>query len=177
MLEKVVVACSGSIAIYTTPNLIMVLRRAYGSQINVVMSAAASKFITSFGLGALCGGDVLSAGEDSIDEARLKRALEGAAALVIAPASANLIANLRMGDSEQLICRAAMMFEGPVVVAPAMNGRMWENPATQRNIAILADQGMSFVGPSLGIEIATYEPSVTALASVDDIVKKIIEVA
>lgn len=174
MLRKVIIACTGSVAVFSIPNLIIALRRAFDAQIIPMMSPSAAKFITPFGLSIVAGSDVIASG---IDVNSLKQRLNGANVFLIAPATANTIAGLASGRSASLIDRTFAIFEGPVVVAPAMNGNMWHHPATQRNIHTLREMDVNLVMPGDGIEITDLRRSVSALASIDQIIAKLIEVS
>ena len=89
--------------------------------------------------------------------------LERADALVVAPLTANTLAKLALGLADNVLTEAALAHRGPVVVAPAMNTRMWEHPATQANLALLRERGAVVVGPSEG-ELAEGEVGVGRMA-------------
>lgn len=176
MLKKVVIGCSGSVAVFTIPSLILLLRRSYDCEIVVLMSETASRFVALSGLMALAGEPVLQ-DDPWLPDDVLHQRMRGANALLVAPATANTISKMATGLCADLLPRSAMLFDGPIVIAPAMNERMWQHPATQANVRRLTARGMAFVGPGPGIEVATFEASSSSLASLDEIVNKVIEVA
>jgi phosphopantothenoylcysteine decarboxylase/phosphopantothenate--cysteine ligase len=177
MLKKVVIACAGSVAVFAIPNLIIVLRRSYGTRIATLMSQSATSFITPFGLSAVAGARTLSPEDEPLSDAELGAHVCDANVFLVAPASANMIAQLASGLGSTLVSRAVLMFDGPIIVAPAMNAQMWAHPSTRSNMAKLEEMGVAVAGPGDGLEIANFEASATALAPIDTLVAKMIEVA
>lgn len=177
MLKKVVLASTGSVAIFAVPNLILTLRRAFATEIILLMSLAATRFVTPYGLSTISGGAVVSPDDEPVSDDALQKLMFRANVLAIVPATANSIADLVAGTGVSLPVRSAMLFSGPVVVAPAMNEKMWKNPSTTRNLQRLHELRINVVGPSKGIEVNDLGDSATSLASVDEIISKLIEVA
>jgi phosphopantothenoylcysteine decarboxylase / phosphopantothenate---cysteine ligase len=175
MLKKIVIACTGSIAVLEIPRLIILLRKAYDCQVHVVLSQGACKFITPFAMSVVAGTPAISADHPS-DESLLALCSE-AQVLLVAPATADFIARLSIGDACSAVVRLAMLHSGPVIVAPAMNTQMWLHPATRRSVDVLVSRGTRFVWPGLGIEIATFERSTSALAGTDELIQGLLEAA
>jgi phosphopantothenoylcysteine decarboxylase/phosphopantothenate--cysteine ligase len=148
---KVLLGVSGGIAAYKTAELIRGLR-AEGAEVRVVMTRAAQAFVTPLSLQALSGHPVrhtlldpgAEAGMDHIELARW------ADLLLVAPASADLLARLAVGLADDLLTTVALATAAPVSLAPAMNHRMWLHPATQENVARLRGRGVRFLGPTEG---------------------------
>jgi phosphopantothenoylcysteine decarboxylase/phosphopantothenate--cysteine ligase len=148
---KVLLGVSGGIAAYKAAELIRRLR-AEGAEVRVVMTAAAHAFITPLTLQALSGNPVRGAlldpaAEAGMDHIELAR---WADLVVVAPASADLMARLAAGLADDLLATLALATEAPLVLAPAMNQRMWLHPATQANAARLAERGARLLGPAEG---------------------------
>jgi phosphopantothenoylcysteine decarboxylase/phosphopantothenate--cysteine ligase len=115
------------------------------------MTRAARKFIGAATFGALTGRPVIS---DAFDRhyplgAHIELA-EKAALLCVAPASADLIAKAANGLADDLLTTLLLSFDGPIIVAPAMNAAMWEKPSVQRNIETLKSDGYHIIGPQEG---------------------------
>jgi phosphopantothenoylcysteine decarboxylase/phosphopantothenoylcysteine decarboxylase/phosphopantothenate--cysteine ligase len=91
--------------------------------------------------------------------------------LIIAPATANIIAELALGLAGNAICEIALATLAPVLIAPAMNGKMWQHAATRHNVELLTTRGVEFIGPEAGLLACGYE-GLGRLWSVDDIVER-----
>lgn len=149
--HKVLLGVSGGIAAYKAAEVIRRLRSG-GAEVRVVMTRAAHAFITPLTLQALSGNPVRSelldptaeAGMDHIELARW------ADSILVAPASADLIARLAVGLGDDLLTTLALATEAPLVLAPAMNQGMWRHPATQANVARLRERGVRLLGPAEG---------------------------
>ncbi|HEY7086250.1 MAG TPA: bifunctional phosphopantothenoylcysteine decarboxylase/phosphopantothenate--cysteine ligase CoaBC [Hyphomicrobiaceae bacterium] len=148
---RLLLIIGGGIAAYKCLELIRRLRERQVA-VRAVMTKAAQEFITPLAAGALTGERVgtelfdLDA-EHDIGHIRLARE---AALIVVAPATADLLAKMAGGHADDLASCVLMATDKPVLVAPAMNPRMWLNPATQRNVALLHADGVHFVGPEVG---------------------------
>ncbi len=116
------------------------------------MTRAAKEFVTPLSLGALTGDTVYDDLFDLTDEAEMGHIQLSRAAdlLVVAPATANLLARMASGIADELATTLLLATDKPVLVAPAMNVRMWQHPATRRNASQLARDGVLFVGPNEG---------------------------
>jgi phosphopantothenoylcysteine decarboxylase/phosphopantothenate--cysteine ligase len=148
--RRVVLGVTGSIAAYKAAELCSKLRQA-GAAVEVVMTAAATRFITPLTFQSLSGAavvdDMFAAAEPEAHVEVARRA----DLLVIAPATADCLANLAHGAAPDMVALTALAMGGkPVVLAPAMDAAMWEHPATQANAALLRERGAVFVGPEVG---------------------------
>jgi len=149
--RRVLLVVSGGIAAYKTLELIRRLRERT-VEVRCVLTAGGAQFVTPLSLAALSGNPVHSALFSLTEEAEmghieLSRAAE---LIVIAPASADLLAKMAQGRADDLATTVLLATDKPVLAAPAMNVRMWEHPATQSNIKTLADRGVRTVGPNEG---------------------------
>jgi phosphopantothenoylcysteine decarboxylase/phosphopantothenate--cysteine ligase len=157
--RRIVLGIAGGIAAYKGAELCRLLVKA-GAQVRVVMTEAATRFITPLTLQALSGGPVATDLFDATAEASGigHIALADEAELVIvAPATADLIARLAAGMANDMLTAAVLATRAPVLLAPAMNVNMWENPLVQANLARL-------VGPTGGGRITTVGPDRGELA-------------
>ena len=149
--RRVLLGVTGGIAAYKAAELVRLLRGA-GAEVQVVMTAAAERFITPLTLQALSGRPVRRALFDPEQEAALGHIelARWAEAVLVAPASADFLARLRMGRADDLLATVCLATTAPLAVAPAMNRQMWAAAATAENAACLQGRGVSFFGPDEG---------------------------
>ncbi|SER81738.1 bifunctional phosphopantothenoylcysteine decarboxylase/phosphopantothenate--cysteine ligase CoaBC [Rhizobium sp. NFR03] len=149
--KRILLIISGGIAAYKSLDLIRRLRER-GASVRPVMTAGAQAFITPLAVGALAADKVfteLFSREDEQDVGHIRLARECDLVLV-APATANIMAKMAQGLTDDLASTILLATDRPVLLAPAMNPKMWSHPATRRNRATLAGDGIGFVGPGLG---------------------------
>jgi phosphopantothenoylcysteine decarboxylase/phosphopantothenate--cysteine ligase len=150
--KRVLLGITGGIAAYKAAELARLLVR-QGMEVQVVMTEAACHFIAPVTLQALTGRPVLVNQWDAADNGMAHIAAGRAAdAIVIAPATADFIAKLALGLADDLLSALCLARDCPLLLAPAMNKQMWGNAATQRNIAQLARDGVTLLGPVSGVQ-------------------------
>jgi phosphopantothenoylcysteine decarboxylase/phosphopantothenate--cysteine ligase len=149
--KRVLLIIGGGIAAYKALDLIRRLRDR-GVSVTPVMTRAAGEFVTPLSVSALAGSKVHSDLFDLTDEAEMGHIQLSRVAdlIVVAPATADLLAKLAQGRADDLASTLLLATDTRVMVAPAMNVRMWTHPATQRNLAQLRADGVLFVGPNEG---------------------------
>jgi phosphopantothenoylcysteine decarboxylase/phosphopantothenate--cysteine ligase len=152
--RRIVLGLSGGIACYKSAELVRLLTR-HGAEVRVVMTPAAESFITAVTMQALSGHAVVTSQWDTREPNNMPHINLGrwAEAIVIAPASADVMAQLAQGRSDELLsllCLARPRETCALLVAPAMNREMWSHPATQRNVAQLRLDGTRLLGPDSG---------------------------
>ncbi|RWO03714.1 MAG: bifunctional phosphopantothenoylcysteine decarboxylase/phosphopantothenate--cysteine ligase CoaBC [Mesorhizobium sp.] len=149
--KRILLIIGGGIAAYKALDLIRRLRER-GAAVRVVMTAAAQEFVTTLSAGALSADHVFTDLFDSIDEHDVGHICLSREAdlVVVAPATADLMAKLANGHASDLASTVLIATEKPVLMAPAMNPKMWSHPATRRNRATLQNDGVAFVGPAKG---------------------------
>ena len=150
-LARVLLIIGGGIAAYKCLDLIRRLRER-GIAVRAVMTKAAQEFVTPLSVGALTGDRVFTELFDLNDEREIGhiRLSREADLIVVAPATADLLAKMAGGHANDLASCVLMATDKPVLVAPAMNPRMWLHPATRRNVALLQADGIQFIGPNTG---------------------------
>jgi len=153
-----VLGVTGSIAAYRAAELASALTKE-GIEVDVVLTDGALRFITPLTFAALTRREVYTRDNDDLRDGQPTHiSLADRADLVlIAPATAHLIAQLAHGLAPDLLTSLLLATAAPVVVAPAMNGKMWHHPATQDNVALLRKRGVSFIGPEAGLLACGYE--------------------
>ena len=151
--KRVLLGVTGGIAAYKSAELIRCLQ-GEGVEVRVVMTPAATEFITPLTLQALSGNPVSlelldTAAEAAMGHIELAR---WADLILIAPASADFIARLCHGEGNDLLSTVCLASHSPIAVAPAMNKHMWENAATQKNLQQLREQAVHIFGPAAGYQ-------------------------
>ncbi|MBC7984111.1 MAG: bifunctional phosphopantothenoylcysteine decarboxylase/phosphopantothenate--cysteine ligase CoaBC, partial [Candidatus Obscuribacterales bacterium] len=149
--RKVLLGITGGIAAYKTPDLVRRLTER-GAQVQVVMTAGATQFVTPLTLQAVSGRAVRTELWDSAAEAAMGHIelARWADEVLIAPASADFLARLAHGYADDLLSTLCLATVAPITVAPAMNHVMWANAATQANVRILEERGIRILGPAVG---------------------------
>jgi len=170
--QRILLIIGGGIAAYKCLDLIRRMREA-GASVRAVMTRAANEFVTPLSVGALTGERVFADLFDLNDEHEIGhiRLSRDADLLIVAPATADLLAKMAGGHADDLASTVLMATDKPVLVAPAMNPRMWLHPATQRNVAQLAADGIRFVGPNTGEMAERNEAGPGRLAEVPEIIE------
>lgn len=147
--RRIVVGVSGSISAYKATFIIRQLR-AVGHEVKVVASAAALKFIGESTLAALSGAPVASQLFSDAGAVEHVAIAEWAQLLLIAPASADLIAKLAVGRADDMLTTTALTTTAPIAISPAMHTQMWQHPATVANVEILRSRGVKVIEPASG---------------------------
>jgi phosphopantothenoylcysteine decarboxylase/phosphopantothenate--cysteine ligase len=176
---KITVGVTGGIAAYKAAELVRELQRK-ALDVHVVMTEGAQRFIQPLTFAALTGHRVITSlwndgeisGGSPIEHIDLAQTTK---ALVVAPATADTLAKFAQGRADDFLSTLYLATTAPVVLAPAMNVRMWEHPATQANLALLADRGALIVPPSSG-ELACGMVGAGRLAEQDAIVQAVLSV-
>lgn len=148
--QKIVLAVTGSIAAYKSCELLRLLIKR-GAEVSVIMTEAAQRFVTPLSFQAL-GAKRVYTGDWQQDNCAIPHieATKEASLLLVAPATANILAKAAQGLADDLLSAAILAARCPVAYAPAMNTFMWHNQATQRNLTQLTQDGAIFLGPTSG---------------------------
>jgi len=174
--KTVVLGVTGSIAAYKAAYLASQLTQA-GTDVEVIMTEAATKFITPITFRSITGRPVVTemfdlASEYSVEHVALA---EAADVVVIAPATANIIAKLAAGIADDMLCCTVLATKAPVIIAPAMNVNMYENPITRDNLAKLQARDFAIVGPAHG-RLASGKMGLGRLVDIDEVLGTICQV-
>lgn len=170
--RNIVLGITGSISAYKAADLASEMTKA-GHVVNCVLTSNAAHFVSPLVLGTLTRRHVTRDLNDEEPGRPGHIALADDADLVlVAPATANLIANHAQGLAPDALTSLLLATRAPVLIAPAMNGRMWEHPATQANVALLQSRGVHFVGPASGMLACGYE-GVGRLSPVEEILARV----
>ena len=172
--RRIVLIIGGGIAAYKCLELIRRLGERDIS-IRVVMTKAAQQFVTPLSVGALSNDHVFLDLFDLNDEREIGhiRLSREADLIVVAPATADILAKMAGGHADDLATAVLLASNKPVLAVPAMNPQMWRHPATQRNVALLKSEGVNFLGPKIGEMAETNEAGVGRMAEPTEITNKI----
>ncbi|MGD0653778.1 MAG: flavoprotein [Thermoguttaceae bacterium] len=146
--RELLIGVSGGIAAFKTAALVSRLVQA-GAGVTVIMTRSATKLVTPKTFQALTGRSVFTRVFGSGPHLHIELA-QKAELLCIAPATANIIAKAALGLADDLLSTVLLAFDGPVLMAPAMNTLMWQKPAVQRNVAQLRSDGATLIDPESG---------------------------
>lgn len=149
--KRILLILTGGIAAYKGLDLIRRLRER-GAHVTPVLTRAAEQFVTPLSVAALAGQKVYRDLFDLTDEAEMGhiQLSRSADLILVAPATADIMAKMAQGRADDLPSTLLLATDTPVMIAPAMNVRMWDHPATQRNLAQLRTDGVTVVGPNEG---------------------------
>ncbi|MCP4359333.1 MAG: bifunctional 4'-phosphopantothenoylcysteine decarboxylase/phosphopantothenoylcysteine synthetase, partial [Chloroflexi bacterium] len=147
--KQILLGVTGSVACYKAVDLASKLTQA-GAQVDVILTAAAQKFVTPLTFRSVTGRPVYTDMWTLADHVQHVGLGETAELLLIAPATAHTIGKLAGGLADNLLTLTALAARCPILIAPAMDGGMYTHPATQANIALLRERGVSLVGPVAG---------------------------
>src|SRR5204863_2053936 len=167
--KTIVLGVTGSIAAYKSAELASLLLK-QGHDVFVVMTQDATEFITPLTLQTLSKNPVTTSFYDEKENWRPGHIelADRANLLLIAPATANIIAEVAHGLAGHPLAAVALATRAPILIAPAMNGKMWEHPATQENVQTLKARAVEFIGPEEGMLACGYE-GIGRLWKVNDI--------
>ena len=171
--KKILLIITGGIAAYKSLELIRKLKE-QNFKVIPVMTKAAENFVTPMSVSALAQEKVHNKLFDLTDEAEMGHIelSRSADLIVVVPASADFIAKTATGQANDLASTLILATDTNILMAPAMNVRMWENPTTQKNIKLLHEIGIKFAGPNEG-DMACGEFGFGRMAEVDEILKEI----
>jgi len=171
--KRILLIITGSIAAVKSIDLIRMLKEK-AMDVTCVLTASGAEFVTPLSLASLSGNKVygeLFSLEDENEMGHIRLSRENDL-IVVAPASANMLAKLCHGLADDLASTILLATDKPVMVAPAMNVKMWEHPATQRNVRQLKEDGINFIGPANG-SLACGEEGFGRMAEPEDIVLEV----
>ncbi|MCL5975198.1 MAG: bifunctional phosphopantothenoylcysteine decarboxylase/phosphopantothenate--cysteine ligase CoaBC [Gammaproteobacteria bacterium] len=172
--KRILLGITGSIAAYKAADLVRRLKE-QGAEVRVMMSRGATQFITPLTMQTVSGNPVSLNFFDADEEAAMGhiKLARWADWILIAPATADCLAKLAHGLADDLISTVCLASEAPLMVAPAMNNKMWSHSATQQNCQILKQRGVEFIGPESGDQ-ACGEQGEGRLMAVDTMLKHLL---
>jgi phosphopantothenoylcysteine decarboxylase/phosphopantothenate--cysteine ligase len=172
-MSRIILGITGSIAAYKAADLASQLTKA-GHEVTCVLTKSALEFVTPLTLSTLSKHPVITdlfAEKEGWQPGHIQLADE-ADLLLIAPATANILASMAHGFANDALTAIALATRAPILIAPAMNGKMWQHPATLKNVGTLRSYGAQFVEPAEGMLACGYE-GVGRLAEVETILQAV----
>ena len=171
--KRIVLGVTGSIACYKSIDLASKLTQA-GAEVDVILTRSAQEFISALTFRSLTHRRVITdlfdeESEDPVEHIALAKKAD---ILVVAPATANVLAKMKYGFADDALTATILATNSPILVAPAMESNMWQNDATQENIATLIKRGIKFIGPAEG-HLASGGSGYGRLESIDTIINGI----
>ena len=168
--KNILLAITGGIAAYKTPDLVRALKKD-GADVTCVLSQSGAKFVSELALQSVSANRVYTdlfslSAEHEMGHISLARACD---LVIVAPATAATMAKMAQGIADNLVTTLLLATTKPILLAPAMNWAMWENPATQENVKTLSGRGAHMIGPVVG-ELACGEEGMGRMADIEDIV-------
>jgi phosphopantothenoylcysteine decarboxylase len=172
IMKHILLGITGSIAAYKAADIASQLVKS-GCKVTCIMTREAQEFITPLTLQTLSKQAVVTSLFDEKESWRPGHIAlaDEADLLLIAPATANVLASMAHGFANDALTAIALATRAPILIAPAMNGKMWLHPATQQNVQTLETRGCHFIGPDEGMLACGYE-GVGRLLPVEEIVKE-----
>ena len=145
---KIILGITGGVAAYKAAELVRLMVKD-GLDVEVVMTEAATRFVTPLTLQALSGKPVRTNQWDDMAHIDLSRSAD---AILVAPATADFMSKLAAGQASDLLSSLCLARDCPLLIAPAMNRQMWGNPATRRNVELILSDGIRMIGPESGMQ-------------------------
>lgn len=172
--KVVILGVTGSVAAYKAVYVASTLRK-HGVEVDAVLTANAARFVTPLQFGSVTGRPVYMEMFSERDDIVHVSLADRASLLLVAPASANFIGKYANGIADDLLSTTAVSVDCPVLLAPAMNSRMWGHPAVQANVESLRKRGVVFVGPGEG-RLACGAEGIGRLAEPGEIVSEAVRI-
>jgi phosphopantothenoylcysteine decarboxylase/phosphopantothenate--cysteine ligase len=169
--KNIILAISGGIAAYKTVELVSQLKKE-GANVHVILSSKAAKFVSSLALEVMSENKVYGGEQTWGSDIEHIELAKKADLILIAPATANTLAKLASGISDEILFDTVLASKAPVIVCPAMNTNMWEHPTVQANLEKLVNFGYSVIDPEVGV-LACKTVGKGRLADLDSIVEKL----
>ena len=172
--KSILLIITGGIAAYKSLELIRLLKKS-GANVQAILTSGGEQFVTPLSVSALCENEAHTALWSLKDESEMRhiQLSREADLIVIAPATADIIAKCANGIADDLASTTLLAnLDTPVLVAPAMNHAMWNNPATQRNVKTLQKDGHTLIGPETG-DMACGEHGIGRMSEPEDIAQEI----
>jgi len=171
--KTIVLGVTGSIAAYKAADIASKLTQA-GAKVEVIMTDSATKFVTPLTFSSLTGRPVVTSMWDPASEFSIEHVAlaEAADIVVVAPATANIIAKMAVGIADDMLSATVLATEAPIVIAPAMNVNMFQNSITQDNLAKLKKRGFIIIDPAHG-RLASGKVGLGRLTDVEKIIETV----
>jgi phosphopantothenoylcysteine synthetase/decarboxylase len=174
--ERVLVGVTGSPSAMTMPQYVLMMRRNLATEVRVMMSHSAQRFVPPYTMRLFAGGWVYTDTDQITEDVQvphidLTRDID---LFLIMPATANIIGKAANGIADDLISTAILACEAPVVLVPAMNGAMWRSSAVQGNVERARQHGYHIIEPSIGLQLADLNQAIGVMPPLEHILEQLI---
>jgi phosphopantothenoylcysteine synthetase/decarboxylase len=178
LCENVLVGVCGSPAALAMPQHVLLLRQTIGRNVRVIMSHGAQRFVRPYTMRLFAGSwvhtETYGAGDGTlIPHIELTDDVD---LMLVMPATANVIGKAAHGICDELVSTAIVACSAPVVLVPAMNGRMWANRAVQRNVELARELGYHVVDPGTGFQLADMDESIGLMPPLEQVLGELVEI-
>jgi phosphopantothenoylcysteine synthetase/decarboxylase len=178
LCENLLVGVCGSPAALAMPQHVLLLRQTIGRNVRVIMSYGAQRFVRPYTMRLFAGSwvhtDTYGAGDGMlIPHIELTDDVD---LMLVMPATANVIGKAAHGICDELVSTAIVACSAPVVLVPAMNGRMWANRAVQRNVELARELGYHVIDPGSGFQLADMDESIGLMPPLEQVLGELVEI-
>jgi phosphopantothenoylcysteine synthetase/decarboxylase len=178
LCENLLVGVCGSPAALAMPQHVLLLRQTLGRNVRVIMSHGAQRFVRPYTMRLFAGSwvhtDTYGAGDGMlIPHIELTDDVD---LMLVMPATANVIGKAAHGICDELVSTAIVACSAPVVLVPAMNGRMWANRAVQRNVELARELGYHVIDPGTGFQLADMDESIGLMPPLEQVLGELVEI-
>jgi phosphopantothenoylcysteine decarboxylase/phosphopantothenate--cysteine ligase len=178
LCENLLVGVCGSPAALAMPQHVLLLRQTIGRNVRVIMSHGAQRFVRPYTMRLFAGSwvhtDTYGAGDGMlIPHIELTDDVD---LMLVMPATANVIGKAAHGICDELVSTAIVACSAPVVLVPAMNGRMWANRAVQRNVELARELGYHVIDPGTGFQLADMDESIGLMPPLEQVLGELVEI-
>ncbi|SDW09323.1 phosphopantothenoylcysteine decarboxylase / phosphopantothenate--cysteine ligase [Saccharopolyspora shandongensis] len=178
LCDRMLLAVTGSPALLTMPQTVLLMRQSLVRELRVMMSRSACRFLPPYTMRLFAGGWVHTETHRARDDAPIPHLdlTDGIDLMLVMPATANAIAKAAHGICDDLVSTAMVASTAPVVLVPAMNEAMWRSRAVQRNVAHARELGYSVIDPAIGVQLADRRPALGVMPPLEHILDQLIDV-
>lgn len=176
--ERVVVAVTGSPSAMTMPQYVLMMRRNLATEVRVMLSRGAQRFVSPYVMGLFAGDHVFTDVDDQHGEIQVPHIdlVRGIDLLLVMPTTANFIGKAANGICDDLISTALVACEAPVALVPAMNGAMWRSSPVQSNVERARGHGYHVIEPSIGLQLADGNEAVGTMPPLEHILDQLMAI-
>ena len=176
--ERMLVGVTGSPSAMTMPQYVLMMRRNLATEVRVMMSRGAQRFVKPYTMRLFAGGHVFTELDEIADGVQVPHIdlVAGIDLFLIMPATANVIGKAANGICDDLISTAIVACEAPVVLVPAMNGAMWRSSAVRGNVERCRSHGYHVIEPSIGLQLADLNQAIGVMPPLEHILEQLMTI-
>lgn len=178
LADRAVLALTGSPAVLTMPQTILMMRRSLVGEVSVMMTRSATRFLPPYTVRLHAGSWVYTDTHDATDAAPIPHLslVEDVDLMLVMPATANMVARLAHGLCEDLVSTAALACPAPVVLVPSMNEAMWTSLPVRYNVALAREHGYHVIEPSIGTQLSDLRAAAGVMPPLEHFLDQLLEI-